>query len=223
MIEETEQGGAQPSEYQATTQDVPATATPRSESGQEARHDRQRFDHGPRRGYVRDDRRGRHENRPGRYRPTSYGGFERAEDDPRINELIREAEQKLAESTQPLQLPGLNAFERKQVHRYFDRRKPALETKTYRGEGESYVLWIFPVANLKKFVEAKARQALETDSDVALPPMSNYERFIVHNVLKEIGSIESISVGEGDERHIEIQPQKFGRGLKKIIRKIKLM
>jgi hypothetical protein len=53
--------------------------------------------------------------------------------------------------------------------------------------------------------------------------MSSYERFIVHNVLKEIDSIESSSVGEGAERHVEIQPQKFGRGLKKIIKKIKLM
>jgi predicted RNA-binding protein Jag len=122
-----------------------------------------------------------------------------------------------------VQLANLNSFERKQIHRHFDRRKPAFETKTYRGEGEESVLWVFPVANLKKFVEAKAKEALETDSEVALPPMSNYERFIVHTVLKELDSIESFSVGEGAERHIEIQPKKFGRGLKKIIKKIKLM
>jgi predicted RNA-binding protein Jag len=84
------------------------------------------------------------------------------------------------------------------------------------------VLWIFPVANLKKFVGDKAQEALDRGEEVALPPMSNYERFIVHNVLKEFGSIETASVGEGAERHIEIHPKKFGRGLKKIVKKIKL-
>jgi hypothetical protein len=53
--------------------------------------------------------------------------------------------------------------------------------------------------------------------------MSSYERFLAHEVLKDVESVESISVGEGAERHIQIQPKKFGRGLKKIIKKIKLM
>jgi hypothetical protein len=218
MSEEREQDGATTSKFDAT-----ATETPRSAPRHGDRHERKRFDRGPRRDHHRGDRHGRHDRRPGRYRPTGQGGFERTEDDPRINELIRETEQKLAESTQPVQLENLNALERKQIHRYFDRLKPAFETKTYRGEGEAQVLWVFPIANLKKFAQEKAKEALETDAAVALPPMSSYERFVVHDVLKEIESIEALSAGEGAERHIEIQPQKFGRGLKKIIKKIKLM
>jgi hypothetical protein len=222
MIEEREEGGT--SEHHSTaSNDSLSTETSRSEPGHGERHERRRFDRGPRRGHDRGDRRGRHDQRPGRYRPSGQGRFERTEDDPRINELIRETEQKLADSTQPVQLRNLNAVERKQIHRYFERQKPAFETKTYRGDDDMQVLWVFPVANLKKFAEARAQQAIATDSEVALPPMSSYERFIVHNVLKEIESIESFSAGEGAERHIQIQPKKFGRGLKKIIKKIKLM
>ncbi|MDZ7360931.1 MAG: hypothetical protein ONB46_09425 [candidate division KSB1 bacterium] len=224
MSEEREQDVATTPRPDAPAAEVTAsTETPRSGPRHGHRHERKRFDRGPRRGHDRDDGRKHHDRRPGRYRPTGKGGFERTEDDPRITALIRETEQKLAESIQPVQLADLNALERKQIHRYFDRLKPAFETKTYRGEGEAQVLWVFPIANLKKFAQDKAKEALETDAVVALPPMSSYERFIVHNVLKEIDSIEVLSAGEGAERHIEIQPQKFGRGLKKIIKKIKLM
>lgn len=141
--------------------------------------------------------------------------------DPKITQLISELEEKLNSSHAPVQIAQLNPFERKQVHRHFERNKALFETKTYR-DGEDHVLWIFPVANLKKFVETKAQEALDSGEDVALPPMSNYERFIVHNVLKDLGNIETTSVGEGEERHIEIHPKKFGRGLKKIVKKIKL-
>ena len=217
MIDEREQGGAPSPEYNSEAQEsTAATERPRAERRYDDRHDRKSFDRGPRRG-------GRDDRRPGRYRPSGSGGFERTEDDPRITELIRETEEKLRESIQPLQLPNLNAVERKQIHRHFERRKPAFETKTYRGDGEAQVLWVFPVANLTKWAEEQAKRAVETDTDVALPPMSSYERFLVHNVLKAIDSIEAISEGEGTERHIRIQPKKFGRGLKKIIKKIKLM
>jgi len=221
MIDDREQG-------ETPQQETPSTTAPqRSEYRPSERPERQRFDRGgPRRGgHGRSDDRhgGRDDRRPGRYRPSGGGGFERTEDDPRITELIRETEEKLRESIQPVQLPELNAVERKQIHRHFELRKPAFETKTYRGDGEAQVLWVFPVANLTKWAEEQAKRAVETDTDVALPTMSSYERFLVHNALKAIDSIEAISEGEGAERHIRIQPKKFGRGLKKIIKKIKLM
>ena len=53
------------------------------------------------------------------------------------------------------------------------------------------------------------------------PTMSNYERFLIHDFLKDNDRIETISIGEGDSRYIEIHPKKFGRKLKNIIRKIK--
>jgi len=136
-------------------------------------------------------------------------------------ELIQDAEQKLSDTHVPLRLENLSPFERKQVHQHFERKKPTFETKTYR-DGENYSLWIFPVANLRKFAEDKAKEALENGQDVALPPMSKYERFIVHNFLKEMDSIETVSVGEENDRHIEIHPKRFGRSLRRIVKKIKL-
>jgi len=228
MIDEKEQGETPQQDFHSTAPDPSTPSAPqRSEYRPDERPERKRFDHGgPRRdspGRGDDRRGGRSEHRPGRYRPADGGGYQRTEDDPRITELIHATQQKLNDSVQPVQLPNLNAVERKQVHRYFEHQKPAFETKTYRGAGEEQVLWVFPIANLTKWAEAQAKRAVETDTDMALPPMSSYERFLVHNAIKALDSIEAVSEGEGAERHIRIQPKKFGRGLKKIIKKIKLM
>ncbi len=169
--------------------------------------------------------RGRHEGggprRGGRRPPSRFQEEGPQEVDARIQEMIDAAEARLSASHQPITLENLNPFERKQIHQHFERRKMMYETKTYR-RGEEHVLWVFPVANLKKFAESKAQEALERGEEIALPPMSNYERFIVHNILKEFGSIDTLSAGEGEGRHIVIQPKKFGRSLRKIAKKIKL-
>lgn len=180
------------------------------------REDRRRRPEGGRRGGPRRGSGGR--------APRSFAGGYRAappEIEARIQEIIQTAEAKLNASHEPVKLEGLNPFERKQIHQHFERRKMLFETKTYR-DGEEHVLWVFPVANLKKFAESKAQEALERGEEIALPPMSSYERFIVHNILKEIGSVETSSAGEGETRHIVIRPKKFGRSLRKIAKKIKL-
>lgn len=168
--------------------------------------------------------RGRREGggpRHGGRRPHPGFQEEPQEVDARIQEMIDAAEARLSASHQPITLENLTPFERKQIHQHFERRKMMYETKTYR-RGEDHVLWVFPVANLKKFAESKAKEALDRGEEIALPPMSNYERFIVHNLLKEFGSVETLSAGDGDNRHIVIQPKKFGRSLRKIAKKIKL-
>ncbi|MGH7595509.1 MAG: UDP-N-acetylmuramate:L-alanyl-gamma-D-glutamyl-meso-diaminopimelate ligase [bacterium] len=221
--ERIENGSPQPmDDYSEPPTGEPAAETPAPRHG-DGRPERRPFDRDRRYDQGRPEGRGRHDQRPGRYRPRAEGGFERSEDDARIKAMIQEIELKLANAIQPVQLENLNSFERKQIHQYIERNKPEFETKTYRGEGDEHVLWIFPVANLKKLAKEKANEALTTDCEVAFPPMSSYERFILHNALKEVEGIEAISVGEGAERHIEIQPKKFGRGLKKIMKKIKLM
>lgn len=48
-------------------------------------------------------------------------------------------------------------------------------------------------------------KAKESGEDVALEPMSAYERKIVHDVVAELGSI-SESEGEGSGRHIVVSP-----------------
>ncbi len=141
-------------------------------------------------------------------------------EDERIQRLIRNAQDMLVDSTQAVCLEDLNAYERKRVHQFYD-RKDDYETKTYRN-GEEYLLWIFPVGKLRQYALDQAQSSLETGEQINLPPMSNYERFIVHDALKDIESIETNSFGEDDERHIRITPVRFGRKIKKIVKKLKL-
>jgi predicted RNA-binding protein Jag len=138
----------------------------------------------------------------------------------KIEELIRKISGELKDSIVPITLGELNAFERKLVHRHFD-HNPDVITRTYR-HGEKYELRIFPVGNLKKYAEEKAQHAIETGEKVVLPHFSNYERYIIHDTLKDNDAVKSASYGEGEDRHIEIEPAVFGRGLKKIIKKIRL-
>lgn len=188
----------------------------------EREHDRDR----PRRGGRPSGERRSRDDRPRRgFRPRE----EEEEIDPRIAEMIRATEEKLDESYRPVQIENLNPFERKQFHRHFERRKSSYQTKTYRNE-ENHVLWIFPVGNLKRFLTGKAQEVILSGEDLALPPMSSYERFLAHNILKELGTVDSVSEGEGEERHLVLQPKKieppapsFGRTMRKVAKKIKLM
>jgi predicted RNA-binding protein Jag len=138
----------------------------------------------------------------------------------KIDDILIDLQRKLRDSHEPISLQDLNAFERKRIHRFFD-NKDDYATKTYRS-GDEFTLRVYPVGNIKKLAEAKAQEALESGNTVPLPPMGNYERYIVHDCLKDIDGIETASFGEGTERRVEIRPVKFGRGLKKIMKKIKL-
>ena len=64
---------------------------------------------------------------------------------------------------------------------------------------------------------------MQTGQSIVLPYLGNYERFVIHNYLKDFDGIETKSVGEGDQRRLEIKQAKFGRSLKRIIKKIKLI
>jgi len=138
----------------------------------------------------------------------------------KIKRLLSKINKELENSIEPVTLTKLNSFERKLVHRHFD-HNPNVVTKTYR-IGEIYELRVIPVGNLKKYAIEKAEEAIRTGEKVVLPHMSSYERYIIHETLKDMDSIKSESHGEGEDRHIEIEPEVFGRSLKRIIKKIKL-
>ena len=146
--------------------------------------------------------------------------YRNQESNGKIIRLAKKIKAELENSIEPISLSKLNAFERKLIHRHFD-HNPNIVTKTYRF-GEDYELRVYPVGNLRQYAQKKADEALQTGKKITLPHMSNYERFVVHDTLKAIDSIKSSSFGEGEERHIEIEPEMFGRGLKRIIKKIKL-
>ncbi len=164
-------------------------------------------------GQYRKGRKGQGQGRANRQRPR------RREEDEKIQRLIRNINDLLADTNQAICLEDLSAYERKRIHQYFD-NKDDFETKTYRN-GEDYLLWVFPIAKLRQLAEEKAREALELGEEVDLPPMSNYERFIIHDTLKSWDSVETASFGEGEERHVRITPVRFGRKLKRMVKKIK--
>jgi predicted RNA-binding protein Jag len=139
----------------------------------------------------------------------------------KIERILTDVQSNLQESHKPEVLKNLNSFERKQIHRFFD-DKPDFETKTYRTNGD-FVLKVYPIGKIKELARDKAAEAVETHNMISLPCMGSYERFIVHDTLKDMEQIETKSNGEGVDRRVEIHPVRFGRGLKKIMKKIKLM
>jgi len=153
------------------------------------------------------------------------GHPDRGMDDQNTRKLISGVEEKLKESIKTESLEGLNSFERKMVHRHFD-HNPDFETRTYRNE-DKFTLSVYPVENIKKFAKDKTQELFDTGTEVSvLPPMGSYERYIVHAALQDITGAETTSHGEGSERHVQIVSKsvskKFGRSLKKIVKKIKL-
>lgn len=140
----------------------------------------------------------------------------------KIDRIIIDIQRKLRDNISPIELKDLSPFERKRIHAFFD-NKPEFKTRTYRDDADGYIFRVYPVGNLKKFADEKVNEALEKRETIKLPPMGNFERFIIHDHLKDLEDIETTSQGENEERHIEIVPKKFGRTLKKIIKKIKLL
>ncbi len=138
-----------------------------------------------------------------------------------MRDMLNKLERKLSDSIVPESLTDLNSFERKLVHRHFD-HNALYETRTYRN-GDSYTLHVYPVGNIESFAQEKAEESRTTGEPVDLPAMGSYERYLVHNILKDVNGIETLSHGEGRDRHIQIISKKFGRGLRKIAKKIRLM
>ncbi|MFQ5603670.1 MAG: R3H domain-containing nucleic acid-binding protein [bacterium] len=154
------------------------------------------------------------------YRPRRRPFHQKKYDNKNIPKIIAEIETKLKDSIVPTPLNGLNSFERKLVHRHFDHNDD-YQTRTYRN-GDKFTLFVYPVGNIKRLAAEKAQESLDTGSEVDLPPMGSFERFLVHSTLKDFTGIQTQSVGEGEDRHVQIVSKRFGRGLKRIVRKIKL-
>ena len=134
--------------------------------------------------------------------------------------MISEIEERLMDAITPESLNGLNSFERKLIHRHFD-NSTSYQTRTYRN-GDKFTLCVYPIANIERFAQEKAEESLQSGNTIDLPPMGSFERYVVHNALKDFTGVETVSDGEGKERHIRIVSKRFGRGLKRIAKKIRL-
>ena len=74
-----------------------------------------------------------------------------------------------------------------------------IDINDYRQKREKY---------LKSLGLKAARQAMENKQDVELPPLSAYERRIIHMALKGEEGVSTESIGEGFDRHIVVKIEK---------------
>lgn len=86
--------------------------------------------------------------------------------------------------------------------------KKMLESKVSRDEHYSIDVNGYQQKQVKA-LEDQARLVAERARtfryDVELPPMSSYERMVIHSTLKEMPDIETASFGEGTMRHIVVR------------------
>lgn len=158
---------------------------------------------------VEQDARSRQSKRPFRSRPAV---------DPIVKDEIHKAEIHLVDAWGAYTIKGFNGFQRKCVHEHFEKTQE-YRVKSYRENGDC-ILKIYPVGKLQRLAEQKAQEVLMMGTPVILPPMGAFERFVIHDYLKEREGIKTVSFGNnGLDRHVEIHPL-FGRTLKKARRRL---
>lgn len=128
--------------------------------------------------------------------------------------IIKSVEKQLLNSLKPAYIKDLNSFQRKQVYRYFEKKESEYSIKTYKEE-ENTVIKVYPVGVLRRLAEQKTQEVLMNGREEELPPMGAYERFIIHDYLKDRGGVSTVSTGvSGKDRRIRIVPS-YGRHLRK--------
>ena len=138
--------------------------------------------------------------------------------DPVTTKLFNQIEESLQLNLKPFRISGLEGFQRKLIRqRYENSQEYAL--KSYR-EGDDIILKIYPVGRLRRVAEERMQEVLMNGRALALPPMGSYERFVIHDYLKERDGITTESQGlEGKDRHIVLKPL-FGREPRKQKRRL---
>lgn len=138
--------------------------------------------------------------------------------DEKVRRTIKTIEESLTGSIQSITFRELNGYQRKAIKKHFEHIQE-YRIKTYR-ERDSVIIKVYPVGQLKRLAEQKTQEVLMKGKPEALPPMGSFERFVIHDYLKEREGIKTESFGEeGKDRHIEICPL-FGRTLKKAKKKL---
>lgn len=137
--------------------------------------------------------------------------------DKQVQEAIKVVEESFQDSMKPVVIRDLNGFQRKLMHQHFEKTEE-YKVKTYHEE-ESVIMKVYPVGRLKRLAELKAQEVLIKGETEVLPPMGSFERFVIHDYLKDREGVRTESFGEGKERHVEINPL-FGRSPKKVKRRL---
>lgn len=81
--------------------------------------------------------------------------------------------------------------------------KVSLNVKNFREKREK---------TLETVASKTAYKAVKLQKNIALEPMSPYERSIIHTAVQEIDGVTSWSVGENEKRHVVIGPEGLDEG-----------
>ena len=81
--------------------------------------------------------------------------------------------------------------------------KVSLNVKNFREKREK---------TLETVASRTAYKAVKLQKNIALEPMSPYERSIIHTAVQEIDGVTSWSVGENERRHVVIGPEGLDEG-----------
>jgi predicted RNA-binding protein Jag len=138
--------------------------------------------------------------------------------DDHVKDTIRNAMEHFLDSVEPYAIPGFNPFQRKQIHRHFE-RTAEFKVRAFRDERGETILSVVPVGKLQRMAETLVQEVLLSGESRSMPPMDSFERFIVHEYLKSRGGVRSESQGEGTGRHVDVIPL-FGRVPKKAKRRL---
>jgi hypothetical protein len=138
--------------------------------------------------------------------------------DEKAKEKIDAAMEHFQGSLEPFSMEGLNPFQRKLIHRHFEKTQE-FKVRTLRDDKDEILMILYPIGHLQRSAETMLQEVLMTGEPRFLPPMGSYERFIVHEYLKNRGGVRTESFGDGDDRHVEIFPL-FGRTPKKAKRRL---
>jgi hypothetical protein len=147
---------------------------------------------------------------------SEQGSFNREsiKPDQNIQIILKDIEDTMKDSIKPKTLEHLNGYQRREILGHFEKSQE-LQIKSYNERGE-ILLRIYPIGKLKRLAEQKTQEVLMKGKAEILPPMGSFERFIIHDYLKEREGIRTESFGEsGKDRHVEISSL-FGRNLKKV-------
>jgi hypothetical protein len=138
--------------------------------------------------------------------------------DPALEELFNTIETSFNESLKPYRVTGIKGLHRKLIRQRYERSQE-YAIKSYR-DGEEVIFKIFPVGRLRRMAEQKMQEVMMNGRASSLPPMGAYERFVIHDYLKERDGITTESQGlEGKDRHIIVKPL-FGREPRKQKRRL---
>ncbi len=132
--------------------------------------------------------------------------------------LIRKIEEYFQDAMQPFTVSGITGYHQNVLRKYFEKSEE-YSIKSYH-EGENILLKVYPLGKLRRCAEQATQEVLMKGKPVELSVMGSYERFIIHDYLKDREGVYTESLGEeGKNRHVMIHPL-FGRQLRKEKKKL---